>query len=97
MLISFYEAVIETMRILLGRVTVASIAVCISVAILVSESGGVSALRGSSERKQDTRHLFNPRIINGEPASKIYPFYGFFEIGCGASLVAPDMMLTAAQ
>jgi len=37
------------------------------------------------------------RIIGGSPAKHPYPFFGLWTVGCGASLISDDMMLTAAH
>ncbi|CAB9525916.1 protease serine 11B-like protein [Seminavis robusta] len=37
------------------------------------------------------------KIVNGDQVAQAEPFFGFFEVGCGVSIVAPDMLLTAAH
>ena len=36
-------------------------------------------------------------IVGGSNAEEPYPYYGLWDVGCGASLIAPDIMLTAAH
>lgn len=36
-------------------------------------------------------------IVGGDPSPSAYPYFGRWDKGCGASLIAPDMMLTAAH
>ena len=37
------------------------------------------------------------KIIGGTPSSSTYPYFGYWDRGCGASLIAPDIMLSAAH
>jgi hypothetical protein len=71
------------------------------VAALAIANNYAAAVSHKQEREvginDGIRSLLRTRIVNGEPASQSYPFYAFFEAGCGASIVAPDMVLTAAQ
>lgn len=37
------------------------------------------------------------KIIGGTASTTTYPYFGYWDRGCGASLIAPDIMLTAAH
>ena len=37
------------------------------------------------------------KIIGGTASTATYPYFGYWDRGCGASLIAPDIMLTAAH
>jgi len=36
-------------------------------------------------------------IVGGAPVQTVIPYFGFWERGCGAALVAPDILVTAAH
>jgi secreted trypsin-like serine protease len=58
-------------------------------------------IRKRQERKrvlQEQLLVPQPRIIGGTAApDNAFPFFAYWDLGCGATLVAPDMLLTAAH
>jgi trypsin len=52
----------------------------------------------TKHRQRKVQEEHNTRIIGGQgaPAGK-YPYIAEFELGCGGSLIAPDMILTVAH
>jgi secreted trypsin-like serine protease len=54
--------------------------------------------RGLQEEEQLLLLEPQSRVIGGTAASaNAYPFFAYWDLGCGATLVAPDMLLTAAH
>ena len=65
--------------------------------LVVSLCWSATAARPSQSNLRRRNTAVDSRIIGGTVAKVAYPFYALWEVGCGASLVHDDILLTAAH